>query len=134
MATLSQVRDGLKTRLATISGLRAHDTWPDTVNPPAALVRPTSGGFGESYGNGTRFDFEIVLVLQLGTLRQAQDALDAYLDSSGSSSIVAAIEGDRTLDGYADTLAVTGWRDYGGLEIGTVTYLGCKFDCQVWPV
>lgn len=134
MATLGQVRDELKVRLATISGLRAHDVWPDTVNVPAALVRPLTGTFAESYGNGTKFTFEIVLVLQLGTLRSAQDALDAYLDPSGSSSIVAAIEGDRTLGGKADTLAVTGWRDYGGMEIGTVTYLGVKFDVDVWPV
>lgn len=134
MATLGQVRDGLQTRLATISGLRTHATWPDTVNPPAALVRPLGSTFDQRYGNGTVIHFEIVLVLQLGTLRTAQDALDAYLDPSGASSIVAAIEGDRTLGGYADTLAVLGWHDYGGLEIGTVAYLGVKFDCDVWPV
>ncbi len=34
----SQVRDGLKTRLQTITGLRAYDLIPDTVVPPCAVV------------------------------------------------------------------------------------------------
>ena len=48
MAELAAVRDGLKTRLATILGLRAHDVWPDTINAPAALVRPVSDPIQET--------------------------------------------------------------------------------------
>jgi hypothetical protein len=34
----SQVRDGLKTNLQTIAGLRVYELIPDTVTPPAAVV------------------------------------------------------------------------------------------------
>ena len=34
----SDVRDGLKTRLQTISGLRCFDLIPDQVTPPTAIV------------------------------------------------------------------------------------------------
>ena len=34
----SQVRDGLKTNLQTITGLRVYELIPDTVTPPAAVV------------------------------------------------------------------------------------------------
>src|SRR5688572_28538840 len=36
-ATISAVRDALKTTLGTISGLRVYDTIPDNVNPPCAV-------------------------------------------------------------------------------------------------
>ena len=35
---ISSIRDGLKTRLQTISGLRCYDVLPDGFAPPAALV------------------------------------------------------------------------------------------------
>ena len=98
MASMTALRDGLKVRLATISGLRCFDVWPDTISVPAAIVVPKSQSmkltFGGDYKHHT---FEITVAVQQGTLRTAQDALDAYWSDTGSSSIEAAILGDPTL-------------------------------------
>ena len=42
MATLAQIRDGLKTTVSNISGLRCYDTVPDNaINFPVAIFIPT---------------------------------------------------------------------------------------------
>ena len=38
MATIAELRDGLATNLATISGLRTGATIPENVNPPFAII------------------------------------------------------------------------------------------------
>jgi hypothetical protein len=135
VAELAAVRDGLKARLATISGLRAHDVWPDTVNAPAALVRPIRDPIQETLSNQQSWRFEVVLVAapaQAGMAR-GQDTLDPYLAAAGTLSINAALRGDRTLGGIVSTLNVEGWRDYGVLDLGIgIEYVGAIFDVQVW--
>lgn len=131
MATVGAIRDGLKVRLATITGLRTHDVWPDQVNPPAAVVNPVSGNYEQTFSDTqANYVFEIIVVVQAGTLRSAQDALDAYL-GTGSGGICAAMLGDVTLAGIVDTLFVRGFRDYGQIEINGAPYLGAVVDVEV---
>ncbi len=134
MASLSAIRTGLKTRLATITGLKAHDVWPDTVNCPAALVRPTSWDYRQSIGDNNRITFEVVVLaasLQNG-LARAQEQLDPFLDDVGKSSIKAALEGDKTLSSSATTLNVVRATDYGSLVVGDIEYMGARFEVEVW--
>lgn len=135
MAELSAVRDGIKARLATISGLRAHDVWPDQINAPAALVRPIRDPYQLTLGNAQTWTFEVVLIAhpaQQGVAR-GQEVLDEYLADAGPQSIKAALRGDRTLNGIVSTLDVQGWRDYGVIDIGVgIEYVGAIIDLQVW--
>lgn len=135
MADYSDIRTRLKTRLATISGLRVYATVPDKPELPAAIIRPLRMDYQQSMGSGgaNRVPFEIVLLVSLGAGNErAQDLLDAYLDESGASSIKAAIEGDKTLAGTVHTLHVAGWRDYGMIDWAGVTFLGVRIDVEVW--
>ncbi len=134
MADLSGIRDGLRARLATIAGLRAHATWPDQITCPAAIVRPSGMDYHESLSGKCALTFDVLLLaapIQPG-LDRAQKALDGYLDDSGPTSVKAAIEADGTLGGVADDLVVTGWRDYGSLEVNGTDYLGVRIEVQVW--
>ena len=136
MGTLSEIRAGLERRLQTIAGLRASALWPGQVNCPHAVVRPRNHTFRLKPGTDfTKFDFEVVLLaapVQSG-LERAQALLDAYLDETGAQSVKQALEGDDSLGGVANGVQVTGWRDYGSLEVGDIEYLGVKFDVEVWP-
>jgi hypothetical protein len=42
MAQISELRSGIATNLATITGLRTGATIPDNVNPPFAIIAPAS--------------------------------------------------------------------------------------------
>lgn len=132
MATLSAVRDGLRDRLATISGLHAHDLWPEPLVTPAAVVVPANVGVDATF-SGEQFDtFDLVVVVQAAVLRIAQDALDGYISRSGSGSVQAALEGDQTLGGAAQFLIFDGWQEYGRQDIDDVPYLLARGSVRVW--
>ena len=133
MGTLAAIRDELAEQLNTISGMHASATWPDIINLPAALVKVVSQNYDETFGGKTGYSFEIIFlaaVMDAGYSR-GQDALDAYLEATGASSIKAAIETDKTLDTEADYAVVRGWRDYGGVEVNGQEFWGCVFDVEV---
>lgn len=132
MASVSGIRDGLKTRLATIIGLRAHDTAPGQVQPPAAIVTPGTIQFDSTMARGADdFTFVITLLVSAAVDRTAQDALDAYLAGSGAKSVKAAVEADVSLGGAAHFARVVGVNQYGLIEYGGVQYLGAEFLVQV---
>ena len=88
---------------------------------PAAIIRPLRMDYQQSMGSGRRepVPFEIILLTPLSASNERSQALlDAYLDKSGTYSLKAAIEGDKTLGGTVDTLHVAGWRDYGADRVG----------------
>jgi hypothetical protein len=131
--TVSTIRDGLKTRLATISGLRAHDTIPDNPSPPFAVVVPGSITFDSAFARGLdEYEFSVLVVVSRVSERVGQDLLDGYCNPSGATSIKAAIEGDRTLAGAATDLRVTQMRNYQALTIGEVQYLAAEFVIQLY--
>jgi len=132
MALISDLRAGIATNLATISGLRTAATIPENVNPPFAIVAPSSMTYHASMRNGmTTYSFTVTLVVARADARSAQNALDAFCSSTGSSSIRNAIESDRTLGGKAFDCVVTQMRNYGQMVIGDNTYLAAEFDLTV---
>lgn len=134
--SLRAVRLGLEAQLATLD-IRAHDVWPSTINPPAAIVRPLSGSFGDTFDADVTYQLEVVVLLQLGRLETAQEQVDAYIATDGPKSIRAAIEADQKLGGSADSVVVRGWREFGSMVVGAAPdgtgpeYIGVKFDVEV---
>ena len=132
MATISQIRSGLSTRLATITGLRSGPTIPDNVNPPYAIVAPSSVDYHRAFNNAlSTYNFTVTVVVGRVSERTSQNSLDAYCSPSGSSSIRVAIEGDKTLGGVVFDTIVTGMRNYGSVTIGDNNYLAAEFDIAV---
>lgn len=140
MASISALREGLKTRLDTVSGLRAHAQVVGDVNPPAAVVIPGDPSrknsmvvnYDSTMGRGSDdFMFTILLLVSAKVERVSQDALDDYLDGSGATSIRAAIAADGTLGGIAHFTNVTGVRDYGMVEYGGQKYVGAELIVEV---
>ncbi len=128
----SQVRDGLKTRLQTITGLRAYDLIPDTVVPPCAVVGQLDFTFDIDNARGLdQAQVDVLVIVQRFSERAGQDKLDAYLAGSGSSSIKTAIEGDRTLGGTVNTLRVTG-AEAGTYDSQGVTFLSYRYRITMW--
>jgi hypothetical protein len=133
VATIAEVRTGLAARLATITGLRVYPVWPDSLNTPAAIVRPTSHDFGDDFSDDATIHIEIILLAAaIGPgIAAAEATLDLYLAATGSQSIKQAIEGDVTLGDKVDSTRVIGWRDYGPIEESGLLFLGCRVDIEV---
>ena len=133
-ATPSQVKDGLKTAIQTVSGLRAYDYQPDQVNPPFAWptldeIRYHQTGMASG---GVVMDFTVTVVVYRASERTAQDALDQYTAWSGSQSVRAAIEADRTLGGVCDDLIVTNALNFTNLDANDTSYLTMDFKVTVY--
>jgi hypothetical protein len=129
---VSSVRDGIKTRLQTISGLRVWDVIPDQVTPPGAVVGQLDFTFDIDNARGVDLaNVDVYVIVQRMDARSGQNKLDGYLAGSGSSSIKAAIEGDRTLGGTVNTLRVT--RAEAGTYVqGDVTFLSYRYSLTIW--
>jgi hypothetical protein len=132
MATLSEIRDGIATNLATITGLRTSGFIPAQVNPPYAVISPDGIDYHRAFANGfSTYNFTITVVVGQADSRSAQNMLDAYCSPSGASSIKSAIESDKTLSGKAFDVMVSEMRNYGSTTIGETTYLAAEFNCAV---
>lgn len=135
MASISTLRTAIATNLATISGLRTSPTGtiPDNVNPPYAIVAPTTVDYHRSFSTGglNTYNFTVTVVVGRVSERTAQNTLDAYCSPTGSASIKLAVESNRTLGGAAYDCVVTGMRNYGSVTIGENTYLAAEFDLTV---
>jgi len=103
MTTLAQVRDGLEARLRTIPGLRVADYVPDDLSgfPAAVIFPPTNADYRDDLGSGS-FTVEFVVMLFMPAIVDRQQlGLYDLLDRTGTNSVFAKIESDRTLGGLA---------------------------------
>jgi hypothetical protein len=128
---VGNVRAGLKTRLATITGLRVWDVIPDQVTPPGAVVGQLDFTFDIDNARGLDIaNVDVYVIVQRFDARSSQKLLDDYL-GSGAKSIKTAIEADRTLGGAVNTLRVT--RAEAGTYLqGDVTFLSYRFSLTIW--
>lgn len=130
---IATVKDGVKTRLETISGLYVLDRWPDNVIPPCAIVLVEEVVYDNTFGRGGDGSlFTVRIVVGRVDDAAAQDTLDGYLAGSGSGSVKTAIEADATLSGAVDTCRVERAKRYGVVDPGGVQYLACDFALRVW--
>lgn len=128
MATFNELRQGLATRLATISGLRVSATIPDQPNPPQAVIFPNRVLYDTTFRRGEdEYEFVILVILGRVSERTAQTSLDAYCNPSGATSVKQAVEAEATLGGKAFDCRVTEMRGQSSLTIGDVTYLTAEF-------
>jgi len=128
MASISELRTGIKNNLATIPGLRVSDFQPDNINPPVAIVFPISVNYDDTFQRGMQtYTFSVQVIVGRVSERSGQSSIDAYISSTGSNSIKLAIESNKTLGGKAFDLRVTDMRNYGELLVGEVNYLSAEF-------
>jgi hypothetical protein len=130
--TVAELRAGLATNLATISGLRTSAFIPDNPSPPIAIVVPQRIDFDQAMGRGMdEYSFDIVVIANRMSERTAQTTLDGYCNPSGALSVKTALEIDKTLGGKAFDLRVTDMSTYTALALGETTYLAATFSVTV---
>jgi len=127
----STVRANLKTRLATISGLKTYEFIPDSINVPAAIVGQIDLDFDATVNRGfDRASCTVLLIVGRMSESAGQTKLDSYLASTGSTSVKAAIEGDKTLSGAVQTLRVTN-ATAGSVQVASIDYLAYRYNVEL---
>ena len=131
--SLSQVREGIVSRLESIAGLRVYSEPPASVNQfPAAIIGPT--GIAAAYdrtmkGGGVRYTLEVLVVVASGDAVEAWSGLEAYVQSTGAASVKAALDGD--LNGAAHWARVTGAAKVGQVSYRRTSFWGAAFQLEV---
>jgi hypothetical protein len=126
--SITTIRDGIATNLATISGLRVSADIPDNPNPPQAIVQLQSVDYDGAFQGGlTTYSFLITVLVGRAAERSAQIKLNAYA-SSGTGGIKAAIESDKTLGGSAYDVTVETMTNISAVSLGgDISYLSADF-------
>ena len=131
MASISLMRAGIATNLATISGLRTSAEIPDNPNPPVAIVSLDSVNYDKTFNNGcVEYNFTVTVIVGRAAEKRAQRALDAYI-STGATSVKNAIELDKSLGGTAFDCRVASLNSVGSIQLNDNTYLAADFTVSV---
>lgn len=134
MATLTQIRDDLATRLAVIPRLNCYARIRDLVEPPAAVVgMPAPLEYNLTYGpTGGAYVIPVRLLVARFDAEAAQEALDDYIAPTGSLSVKRAVEDAAVaIDSNWDTVTVSRVSEFGVYRVGDIDYLGCEFTVEV---
>ena len=126
---IGDAKRGLTDALAGIEGLRVFGYEPEGVHEfPAAVVRLESRESVETLGGGAvRGSLRVEVLAAASDARQAEDALLAFIEPSGASSIEAAASADRTWGGAVDDGRLVRVDNIGRRKAGGVSCVGADF-------
>lgn len=116
MADVAAIRSALATRLSTLVGTagQSHAYMLDNPTPPTLhVIGITATDYDVTFGRGGDAITMTIQGVAGSTAGQAaQEQLDAWLDTTGTTSVKAAIESERpsavTLGGIVASCRVTG--------------------------
>lgn len=130
--SISTIRDGLATNLATISGLRTAADLPDNPSPPIAVVALNNVTYDQAFQKGlVLYNFTVTVIVGRVSERTAQSRLNAYA-SPGSGGIKDAIESDKTLGGAAFDVRLQEMTSLGAITLGEQQYMAAEFSVVVY--
>lgn len=133
LASLSSIRDNLKSTIENISGLRVYDTVPDIVNPPGVVISPDRIEFATAMQRGfDEYNFDVLVLVSRASSRSGQDELDSYITGAGSTSIRQILFNNSDL-GLSDTDAfvesMTGYN--ASYEVNGRSLIGANLSVKV---
>ncbi len=131
---LADIRSGIEARLATIAGVQTSDNRPATPEPPCLFPGGIQNvNYHSAMGNGlVEWTFTVwALVSSSLPTEESQADLDLYIDSTGASSVRAAIEADGTLGGVVDDCVVDSSNGEAIYVTDQGSFYGAEFTVRV---
>lgn len=131
---MAQIRSGLATRLAAISGdyqVSAYQLSAPT--PPCLVVSRGPITYDQTMGRGgDEMRFTVIAYVQFTTDQGSQKKLDVLAAPSGVGSLKAVVEADKTLGGVVDDTWVSEATEERVYEApGKPPMLGCEWTVLV---
>jgi hypothetical protein len=137
VTTLRDIADGLRDRVLTVPGLAVFETPPQSASPPMVVVWPPTVDYHETFGSNTarliRTTVDVwILTGPAGAFTDVSVRdLWEFADTAGDRSIHAALSGDPTLGGVAETCHVASFRPAGVEEVAGIGFVGGVFAVEV---
>lgn len=137
MANPQTLKNGIATRLRTISGLKnVYTEWPDTIIPPCAIITRGVAEPEQTLGRGelTKWNFEVyVFVTGAGGMKNGQQVSQQFVATSSTGGVFGALVADRTLGGICDAIFIKNFREDTDWQVAeNVDFFGYVTDVEVW--
>lgn len=132
-STIEEMMRALAAALDTIDGLNVSAFTPGQVTVPAAVVAvPAIPRYHATMGRG-RIDltFQVTVLVSAALDEVGQLLLAQYANPTGATSVVTAVETDKTLGGVVEDAYVVDFRPLGLDEVGVIGYFGGTFTVEV---
>ena len=127
---------GIKTTITTTitSGLRVYATneISDSLELPCVIIMLGPGLYATAFDGAYDCSFRLILCIAKQDSPAAFNRLLDYVESTGSKSIFAALDADKTLDGSCSASKLAGYSGAGSTVWGNISYLSTEFELQVW--
>ena len=130
----SSVRAGLANALKVdgLNGVKIYEVVPEVLVAPCAYIGQLSIDFDTANARGLdTADVDVVLIVSRTVEKSAQDKLDTWLAGTGTTSIKAILEADRTLGGAVSSLRVLSATP-GEFENAGINYLAYRYRLKVY--
>jgi hypothetical protein len=130
---IAHVMDEISAALRTITGLRVFPYNADRVTAPAAVVTlPDQVEYDATQVRGAdTFKLDVYVFVARIDQRTGRDALAAYLDGSGPSSIKAAVDNSATVVYTTCDVVRVASASVEPLSSGGVEHLGAVFTLEI---
>ena len=134
MTTVSEVREEIAGIIDdNIDGLRGSAIVPDQMVGPIAVV--SRRAFDPRYvfsGAKSQYEFTVTIYTPRAADRAAQNLLDDWVELSGDTSVIAAIEnGDNWQNVTVDYAQVVNVSEVQSVSVDTAEYLAVRLDVEV---
>jgi hypothetical protein len=135
VATIDQIREGLRAALDTIADWQVSAYMLASPTPPAMHIFPEEIDYDGAMHRGMdTLMFTVEAFAGISSDIGAQKKLDQMLAPSGATSVKAAVEADRTLGGIVSDLHITkatGYRVYELHGAARAPVLGCQWSVEI---
>jgi len=130
---INAIRTALATNLGGVPGLRTAALIPDLVNPPIGIFTLSSIDYNGAMKNGlTTLSFQLTVIVTRVSDRTSQTLIDSYLAPTGTYSVKASVESNRTLGGLVYDLRVEAMTNIGSITANDQEYLAAEFTVTVY--
>ena len=136
--TIEAMGTGLKTRLDTISSLDSGIWAPNEIGGsiptlPWAIILQGETLYHQAFGGAITVTFRVLILFGEAHMPSSMNAIIDYTERSGANSVLAAIEGDRTLGSTCDDLTIHSNSGVGTTNWGGTNYISTEFivECQL---
>lgn len=132
MGDLNAIASGLANRITAATGIKSTPYAPGQVVPPALVVIPDRPAilYGQTMDGEVNVNLLAIVLLSAANDTSGQVDLNAYVSSSGSKSVNAAVQADPSLGGAAEFAVVLQVSTYGVIEYAGQQYMGASFLVQ----
>lgn len=133
MPTIRTVRTAIADTVgAAIPGLICYRTVADVVQVPAMVVRPEKCDYVVGMGTCQQWVFRLYVLVPHTETNANQDQLDAYLSTSGTNSIPAAVRANPSFGVPGVDGLLTEMTGYGGTwDAAKVPHIGAQLTLRV---